>query len=171
LVASDKQFKKSEIKFAFTISPYASISHKLKHGRASEIDPVLLAAEIREHGFMTMPAEVQTYLCDFLEGNVEKRGRKGKSDIESQLESCRAQDLYKSLREAQSGAEDAFPAAVDIYEALDDRIEDAYSPSEAIWRMVAILMRGNQGHHKAIKNLAGKAKAKDKTGFGKPARK
>jgi len=153
------------------MSPYTSISHKLKHGRASGIDPVLLAAEIREHGFTTMPAEVQAYLCDFLEGNVEKRGRKGKSDIESRLEGLRAQDFYKSLREAQSGAEDAFPAAVEIYETLRDDIEEAYSPSEAIWRMVAILMRDNEGHHKVVKNLAGKARAKDKPGYRKPARK
>lgn len=168
---ADKPSRTKPTRFAFTISPYASISHKLKHGRASEIDPVLLAAEIREHGFATMPAEVQAYLCDFLEGNVEKRGRKGKSAIERRLEGLRAQDLYKSLRKAQSGADEAFPAAVDIYEALRDDIEDSYSDSEFVWRMVAVLMRGNQGHHKAVKNLAGEVNSTSKPGGAIPARK
>lgn len=170
-MAPDETSQPKSTRFAIRLVPYASVAHYLKHGRASDIDPVLLAAEIREHGLEKMPAEVQAHLCDVLEGNVEKRGRKGTSAIERQLEASRARDLYKSLREVQSGAEDPFPAADEIYQTLHDKIDDAYSPSEFIWRMVAILMRGNQGHHKAVKNMAGKVNAVRKPDTGKPARK
>ena len=170
-MAASKSPGTSKTKFAIRLAPYANILSKLEQGRASEIDPGLLAAEIREHGFATMPADVQSYLCDFLNGNVEKRGRKGRSATEKKLESLRAQSFYEILRDVQSGAKDVFPGAVEIYKLLRDDIEDAYSPSEFVWRMVAVVMRGNQGHHKAVKNLAGKANSSSETIAGKPARK
>ena len=166
-----KQSRKSSTRFAIRFVPYATIIYKLEQGQASEIDPGLLAAEIREHGFATMPAEVQSFLCDFLNGNVEKRGRKGKTATEKGLEGLRAQSFYETLRDVQSGAKDVFPGAVEIYKLLRDDIEDAYSPSEIVWRMVAVVMRGNQGHHKAVKNLAGKANSTSETIAGKLARK
>jgi hypothetical protein len=158
-MAAGEKPGKTKVEFVVRYAPYARILHKLEQGRASEVDPSALAAEIREHGFVQMPGQVQSFLYDVLEGKVEMRGRKGKTRAENRLEGLRAQSFYESLREVQKGADNVFPAAVELYKSLCDDIEEAYSPSEFVWRMVAVLMRGSQGHHKAIKNLAGKAQS------------
>lgn len=70
--------------------PYYSFRRQISEGLASQVDLTGLAAEIREHGVRQMPEEVVEFLCDQLEGKIERRGRKPAGQTVNKVNAIRA---------------------------------------------------------------------------------
>lgn len=144
--------------FRIKTVPFAEISILIKRGGETVIDPADLANEIRKYGAKNMPAEVSDYLCRYLEGSIETRGRKGSTELERRFYGRYVKMLYSHIRKAQRGDETAEPDAVAFYRLYIDGIDDSFMPSEIAWRIVSIWMYDHDGHHKKLRNIAGLAK-------------
>lgn len=141
------------------LRPFAEALHYIEQGEPEKVDPTSIAAEIRVHGIAALPRAAELWLCDYLEGNIETRGRKGLSPLERRLIGRHASHCYDAIRKAQKNDPDALPAAVDIYRKHAQKASDSYSLSETVWKIVSIMLYGQPGHHKVLRNLAGAAKS------------
>jgi len=139
------------------LRPFAEALHYIEQGEPEKIDPTSIAAEIRAHGIAALPRAVELWLCDYLEGGIETRGRKGLSPLERRLIGRHASLCYNAIRKAQKDDPDALPAAVDIYRKHAQKASDSYSSSETAWKIVSIMLHSHQGHYKRLRNLAGAA--------------
>lgn len=142
------------------LRPFAEALHHIEQGEPEKVDPASIAAEIRVHGIAALPRAVELWLCDYLEGSIETRGRKGLSPLERRLIGRHASLCYNAIREAQKKDPNANPDAIDMYQEYAQEVSDSYSPSETAWRIVSIMLHSHQGHYKRLRNFAGAAKSK-----------
>jgi len=154
--------KKSEIEFNLQVIPFSEQLSILRNSGLRDVDPKAVSAEIRKHGVSQLPEELKTWLCAFLDNNIETRGRKGHSDIENKLLGLHARLLYRGVRASQKNAADAPPEISELIAELKPETAKSSSKSEAAWMVVSYMMEGNTGHHKKISNLAGSATSKVK---------
>lgn len=145
------------------LRPFAEALHYIEQGEPEKVEPASIAAEIRVHGIAALPRAVELWLCDYLEGSIETRGRKGLSPLQGCLIGRYASHCYDAIRKAQKND----PDAIDMYQEYAQEVSDSYSPSETAWRIVSVMLHGHQGHHKRLRNLAGAANSE----FQNPARK
>lgn len=143
---------------AVKLRPFAEALHHIEQGEPEKVDPQTVAAEIRTYETGSLPKAVELWLCDYLEGSIESRGRKGKSPLEQRLLGQHARNCYDAIRKAQRNDPDALPEAVSVFREYEDRIPDGYSPSETAWMVVSSMLCGQPGHHKKLRNLAGAVK-------------
>lgn len=143
---------------AVELRPFAKALHHIGQGEPEKVDPETVAAEIRTYGSGSLPEAVELWLCDYLEGSIETRGRKGNSPLEQRLLGQHARNYYEAIRKAQRNDPDALPEAVSVFREYEDRIPDGYSPSETAWMIVSSMLCGQPGHHKKLRNLAGAVK-------------
>lgn len=62
--------------FRLTVVPYHRSLRQLRRDGPQGLDPKILAEELREHGSAALPGELETWLCDYLGGNISpRRGR------------------------------------------------------------------------------------------------
>jgi proteasome lid subunit RPN8/RPN11 len=152
---SEQNGNRKKTKFHLKPVPYARISRAISESDDRGVDPKELAEEIRAHGVTRMPPEVVDFLCRFLAGEIETRGRKpAMTKTERRNLGLRAAGMYKALRRAQLNDPEALEAAKEIYEEFKNAVGDSYSPSENIWMIVSVLFHGHPGHHKYLSNLA-----------------
>lgn len=97
-----------------SLRPFARALHHMEQGEPSKIDPADVEADIREHGVSALPAELESWLCDYLAGSIETRGRKGESPLERRVVGLHASQCYDAIRKAQRGDPDVLPEAVRI---------------------------------------------------------
>lgn len=166
-MGDDGEADTSKAGSAVKLRPFAEALHHIEQREPEKVDPASIAAEIRVHGIAALPRAVELWLCDYLEGSIETRGRKGLSPLERCLIGRHASHCYDAIRKAQENDPDALPAAVDIYRKHAQKASDSYSPSETAWKIVSIMLHGHQGHHKMLRNLAGAANSE----LQNPARK
>lgn len=142
--------------FVFKLAPYYKVLHDIKEGHASQIDPRDLASEIRAHGINVMPQEVVEFLCDHLDGKIEKRGRKGYGLTEKTLLARRAAMFYRAVKDAQHNPSRFDETFVEFIEECLKEFPKPIPAGEAAWRIVSSLLYGHDGHHKRVANLVSK---------------
>ncbi|MCK8465189.1 hypothetical protein MUY35_15120 [Aliiroseovarius sp. S1339] len=166
-MGNDNKNDDCQIRPAVDLRPFASALRHIEQGEPEKVDPVDIASELREHEASELPPELLGWICDYLEGSIETRGRKGESPLERRVVGLHAAHCYDAIRKAQKGDPDALPEAVSMNNTYAPEVEDSYSPSEAAWMIVSYMLYGQPGHHKKLRNLAGAAKSPN----GKSARK
>ena len=138
------------------LAPYTKIQRDLRDGLASRIDVADLASEIREHGIDAMPEEVVGFLCDHLEGKIDKRGRKGLGLTDKRLTARRAALFYRAVRAAQQNPDNADETIRELIEEKSHKFPKPITDGEVAWRIVSFLFYGNDGHHRKLANLVSK---------------
>lgn len=166
-MGNDTKTDDCPIRPALDLRPFASALHHIEQGEPEKVDPVDVANELREREASELPPELLGWLCDYLEGSIETRGRKGESPLERRVVGLHAAHSYDAIRKAQKDDPDALPEAVNIWRSWASETRGSYSPSETAWMIVSCMLYGQPGHHKKLRNLAGAAKSP----IGKPARK
>ena len=142
-----------EPKFIVETRPFSEIEYLLIQGLERRIDLKMLGAQIRRHGSKALPAKVEAFLCDFLEGKIEKRGRIGLGEKEKAIYAARLAMFYRAAQAALTDAVDADPLIVDVVEDIQRIFAPAIANSEVAWRVVSTLEFGHDGHHRSLANF------------------
>lgn len=166
-MGDDREADTSKNRPVVELRPFAEALHYIEQGEPKKVDPASIATEIRVHGIAALPRAVELWLCDYLEGSIETRGRKGLSPLQERLIGRHARLCYNAIREAQKNDPNANLDAIDMYQEYAQEVFDSYSPSETAWKIVSIMLCGHQGHHKRLRNIAGEANSE----LQNPARK
>ncbi|MES0863741.1 hypothetical protein ABLN87_15435 [Ruegeria sp. SCPT10] len=141
--------------FAFDVKPFSEQLHILKDKGARHVEPEEVAEEIRKHGLNAMPRELEAWLCNFLDGKIEKRGRKGLSDSEKLFKARRVRLIHSAIRAAWRGDSDVPDEVYELLNEVEPEFDDADAESVKAWKAVSYFFHGHCGHQKDLSNLAG----------------
>ena len=147
---------KPRSRFSVALKPYFKLKRDLEDGLASRIEPKEIACEIRKHGIEKMPEEVVSFLCDHLDGRIDRRGRKGLTPVEKQLAARRAALYYVSIRAALKARSSTVPELLAFLDENALSLPEGAAASEKAWRLTSILVSGHQGEYKSLANLVSK---------------
>ncbi|MDP5220403.1 hypothetical protein Q5Y75_24765 [Ruegeria sp. 2205SS24-7] len=142
--------------FAFFLKPFSEQLHILKNKGARHVQPEEVAKEIRTHGLTALPGELEIWLCDFLEEKIENRGRNGLSEIEKSITARKVRLIYSGVRAALCGDSGIPEELHKLLNQAEPEFDSADALSDKAWKAVSYYFYGNCGHHKKLKNLAGK---------------
>ena len=142
-----------ETQFAFERTPYARISYLLSQLAPERIDPAELAAEIRKHGLAAMPSPVTEFLCDHLEGKVERRGRPGELPIERKIRAGAARNTYIAVRAVLQNDPEIPNDFVKAVREFERDLPTDLSEGEAALQLLSAFFYGHNGQHKKLRNL------------------